>query len=223
MHPITIPMGLLMRAAAAGSGELTAAYLQNTFDGANSTTYTFTAENLGPASSDRYIVVAIGGRSVAVQTIASVSIGGVTATEIVQSDAWQNSASNATGLYYALVPSGTSGDVVVTWTGAMVRCGIGLWSITGGSLAVSDSAAGTPGGVSADVDIVNPDGGFVICSAMTGVSGTYAWTNADERFDQAVETGTHSGADTDAEGALNVIATVGTATCVLVAVAVTIA
>src|SRR3990167_11105596 len=93
------------------------AFLQVNGSATDLTTYTFSAENLGVAASDRFIVVTITGRSSdgGARTIDTVTIGGVTATINIQI---ANSGS-FNGIATAAVPTGTTGDIVITWSGTM--------------------------------------------------------------------------------------------------------
>jgi len=111
------------------SGPETAATAVKTDD---ATSYTFSAVSFGAAASNRSIVVGIGGgrSSSGARNISSVTIGGVTATIAAEQDSPAASGSNVAGIAFAEVPTGTSGDIVVTWNATMSRCGIGVWSAT---------------------------------------------------------------------------------------------
>ncbi len=149
------------------------------FEGAtaNESEYTFSSMDFGAAAADRQIVAFVSARSASgSETISSVTIGGVTATEIEQ----QTSGNNKSGLYIANVPTGTSGDVVVTYSATQLRSACALYRLTGLSSATPhDSVSGS----SETVDVDAPANGVIICGAggtslltsddMTGVSPSH--------------------------------------------------
>lgn len=106
-------------------------FLQTTEDTDNLTTYTFSSVNFGAADAGRYIVAAAAGRTGSSGvTVSSITIGGVSATIVVQ-DNNNSGGDNVVALAAAAVPSGTSGDVVVTFSTGMVRALVGLYRVTG--------------------------------------------------------------------------------------------
>ena len=96
---------------------------------ANSTAYTFSSCDLGTAASNRSIVVGVGGgqSSSGNRTVSSVTINGVTATKATEQLSFSG---DNTSIFFAAVPSGSTGDIVVTFSSSMVRAGIGVWSVT---------------------------------------------------------------------------------------------
>lgn len=152
------------------------------------TVYTFSGRSLGTASSNRYIIVTIGGAT-GNRTISSVTIAGVTATEIGQATGQDvgSSAYSTSGIYIAAVPTGTTGDVVVTFSSIETGCGIGVYAVTNLKSATPvtvvtqapttkiDSVGGT---------LTTKPGGFVIATVATkdnGVTG-WSWTNATQNY-----------------------------------------
>ncbi len=98
---------------------------------ADATAYTFSSADLGSAASNRSIVVGVGaGRSSATpaRIVNSMTINGVTATFAARQTTLNDNA--GAEFWSAPVPTGTSGDIVVTFNAAMVRAGIGVWSVT---------------------------------------------------------------------------------------------
>lgn len=175
------------------------AFLTTDTSSANSTTYTFSSLTFGTAAADRYIVACFttrGGGSNA--DIDSVTIGGVTATEVINATALQATVWNGTAIFIAAVPSGTSGDVVVTYNVSTLRCGCSLYRLTGlGSATAHDTASDTTfsGGELTDtIDV--PAGGIVIAASGqdSGTTPGYTWTGVTEEYDEAVEANfDHSG------------------------------
>lgn len=91
----------------------------------NNTAYTFTAQNIGTASSDRIVVVGTtsNGNSLG---ISGITLGGSAMTKIAEGS---NSNHFAT-LYYLAYPTGATADIVVTWGDGKLRCGIVVYTIT---------------------------------------------------------------------------------------------
>tara|TARA_R110000765_G_C18807884_1_gene594340 strand:+ start:165 stop:824 length:660 start_codon:yes stop_codon:yes gene_type:complete len=173
LYPLIMPVAISLP---------TVALTANAFDTANATVYTFSGKAFGDAAADRLMVVGIGAANNS-NAISSVTIGGVSATETVTSISV--AAENRLGMYQAIVPSGTTGDVVVTFAGAKVRCHIGVWRVTGVTAAASatdsDSAA-DPVATSLNV----PANG--ICIGFCGIqvaSSSWTWAaSLTEVFDQ---------------------------------------
>lgn len=161
-------------------------FLQAAADTTDTNAYTFAAQNLGTATSDRYIIVsAIARKAGASTTLSSVTIGGVSATIIVQNT---NTITNTdvAALVIAAVPSGATGDIVVTWGATMVRCAIGVWRVTElASPTASDSDSSLANDPTVNLD--SPVNGFIIGAGITAASTSATWTNLTEVFDAAVE------------------------------------
>lgn len=172
------------------------AFLSSAVDASDGTTYTFASRALGAADSTRRIIVGVYAKNTSGdgKQVSSLTVGGVSATRVVGQTA--GLGENRSEIWIADVPTGTTGNIVVTWSHTLTRCGIGIWRMVGG---VSAPVAYWTGGN--DVDNTNilvsipPNGTLVAVSGLNaGTSAT--WTNATERFDEAVEsTVVHSGAD----------------------------
>lgn len=175
---------------------------------ADTNVYTFSAQNLGAAASNRYIVVAIGARkSVAANTtISSVTIGGESATYIIERAAAASSASNHSAIYAASVPSGTTGDVVITFADTMLRCGIALYRETDISLTAHDTDVGV-GTTAMAIDV--DTNGIVIGCGFSAANTTASWSGMDSDAYINIESnvtfsyGTHVGTTPESARALN--------------------
>lgn len=156
-------------------------FLQAVGTDATQTTYTFAAQNLGAAAADRHIIVGVNARLLAATagSIASVTVGGVAATSVVQhSNDSGSSNRNTSALFIAAVPTGTTGDVVVTVSREALRCGIALYRATDiNTTAVSTgSGAGSPSGT-----FTSPDGTFAVALSSVASGGTtWTWTGLTE-------------------------------------------
>ena len=83
--------------------------------------YTFTSQSFGAADASRIIVVGVGSEyipSPAFGGTASVTIGGVTATEIASTQQVDSASGSQGSMWYAAVPTGTTGSVAITLDGA---------------------------------------------------------------------------------------------------------
>lgn len=162
----------------------TFAYAQSASSTSDLTTYTFSSQNLGAAASDRYVIVGIHSRDSGAHAFTGVTVQGITATYVVQAS---NNASGGslTGLYIVAVPTGTTGDVVVTLDNAAVGCGISLWRATGlASATPVDSDSSTASNPTATI---NTEDGFAIGVANDVGLDTFSWTNLTEDYDAQIE------------------------------------
>jgi hypothetical protein len=164
-------------------------------DGASLSSYSFTGKAIGTASDDRLVVVGFGGGPT--ETLLSASIGGVGAT-VIESEITQTFKAY---LVAAFVPTGTTADIDLVWTGALNRIGIAWWTITGlDNLTPIDTGKSVAGPPSDSINTID-DGAAVAYSVAATGSVTHVWTGVTERFDQTVESTTrHSGGDAATNG-----------------------
>ena len=167
-------------------------------DIANLTTYTFSAQAIGAAAADRRVIVAVHAHGNTGITISSATIGGVAADISIQN----RDASSVSGILIALVPTGTTADVVVTFNAGKARAAIGVWSCTGLTSNTANSTA-TSLADPTTATLTTTNGGFCIAAVTNNDQfSTLTWTNVTERYDAAVEAAmTASGADADTIGA----------------------
>lgn len=160
------------------------AYVGGATDNTSRTTYTFTNVALGAADANRRIIVGISaGNGSATDVnldIASVTVAGITATANTRT----RSSGSTTGTYTALVPSGTTGTVVVTFSAAHTRASIATWRVIG--LASNASAANNTeySGPAAGSFASVPAGSIIVGSShsRSGNAGSDAisWTGLTE-------------------------------------------
>ena len=223
---------MLLAGAGGGAPTISAAFLQTAILGTDTTTYTFTAQNLGTAAADRTIIVVGHARvgSVPGVTVSSVTVGGVSAT-IDVSKVQATANSTVAFIARAAVPSGTTGDVVVTLSSGALRAAIALYRVTGGSVSVKSSdSAGVGSGSNPTLTtgtLTTAPGGILIqgvsvansaASALSAVSWTedYLLTVIESVFSGAAGVGA---ATTGADVTPSVSITGGDSECALVAVA----
>lgn len=162
----------------------------------SASTYTFTAQSIGaaPAAGERrFICVVAGtGRAGTAATL-TMTIGGVTATKIIEGRA--TGTNWATSTYFFLeVPTGTTANIVLTLSGNTGdRAGIVVYRIitTGDDLVVYNTAV-VSSGTNATLSVSVESGGFVIAGGyINGYSTGYTWSGATENSDFTIEGGEH--------------------------------
>ncbi|MBL8713246.1 MAG: hypothetical protein JNM12_10120 [Alphaproteobacteria bacterium] len=145
-------------------------------------TYSFASVGIGTAAADRLVIAAV--RIQGGAEIDTVTIGGVTATlAAIDFD---------TGIYYALVPTGTTATItVLVKTATSTSCSVGVYTLTGYINAVPYDAGNISNAASHTVLSstwnVPLDGVLVGVSGRTG-TGTVTWSGASEDYDTVVET-----------------------------------
>jgi len=180
----------------------TITFLQLTKSGTNLTTYTYSSVNFGSASADRKIICAVNGQADdgGARTISSLTIGGVTATINVQI----SNSGSMQGICIASVPTGTSGDVVLTFSGGMGNADIALYSTTGvGSTTATDTGTSTAEVGTYALDVVAEGVALALSRNQDGIY-TATWAGLTERYDEA------DGNTNDMSGASDAFATTQT-------------
>ena len=190
---------------------MTLTFLAGTSDGATASTYTFTSQSLGAVASDRHIILVASGRKTGAAVTISATIGGVAANQVaIASDERSGGAFwTGTALFILEVPTGTSSDIVITFGGACVRCGIATYRADNLQSA-TPTATATDTGISPSVSITSPDNGFVVAGAFLQAGGT-TWGGVSQDYSETVEgSNTHTAASSTASGSLS-ITTISTA------------
>lgn len=174
-------------------GTLAFDYVTGATNSANQNSYTFSAQSLGTADSARIVIVGVASRQgTAGITISSLTVAGVSASQLVSNVGTPDSS--ITAIWAAAVPTGTTGDVVVTFSsGTQVSCHIGIWRMLRSSSTAFDTGGGIGNNPSDTINI--PAGGAACAVAYSaGASPTTTWTGLTERFDNVVDTQTGTGA-----------------------------
>lgn len=190
-------------------GAVTSEFRTSAFDLTDLTTYTFAAQSIGTASATRRVVVGVGWASAAATTVSSLTIGGITAT--ADGDSGAATGNRRAMIFSAIVPTGTTADVVVTLSGTGARLGIGVWRLSGGGPTGATSASVNAGSGTLTVTTVADD--IVFAYGFSGNSSatpaTATWTGASERFDdglnEASNSNSSSGSDATASGSSTAI------------------
>lgn len=158
----------------------------------NTTTYTFSSCDLGVASADRRVIVGAHMYGSTSRSLSSATINGVSATELTTDTALTGNCV----LIIAAVPTGTTGDIVLTWSGSCAGSAVTVWYATGltSDTPVAAAQAFSATSVSSG-SLATVDGGFLVAAATIryndGTLRTHSWTNANEQVDVELEnTGT---------------------------------
>jgi hypothetical protein len=180
---------ILFPTLAAGGTNPTMSFTANAADSSNTDVYTFSAMSLGAAAANRKIIVAAYGSGGTDRTVSNVTIGGVSDTEIATTIS--SSGAIRTYLGIADVPTGTTGDVVVTFSGSYSRAGAAVWRVVD-----LDSSTAHQTGTDADdangdlaVSLDVPAGGFAIAAACFNDTGAIACGGLTEQFEMELEGG----------------------------------
>lgn len=155
---------------------------------------TFTGISFGTADTNRIIAVPVCWRANADgDTITGMTIGGVSATQA--SGAYVSATGGAwiSDIWYAAVPTGTSGNVVVTFSATTSRTGIATYRIiTGTSTPTSVQNTSGNGTVISKAITINSGGkGLAFFSDRIGSGTNIVWTNATSDYN-ALTVGTFS-------------------------------
>ena len=165
--------------------------------GLDQTTYTFSNQSLGAAAPDRRVVVAIGSSANASRSISTVTVAGISASAVVTSI---NTAFGAdlSALWIADVATGTTGNVVITFSAAMQRCAMATYRLVGARSGTAHQTASdiTPvsNQLSSVIDI--PERGAAIGAAWGRGTGANSatWAGLTENVENAPEGNSFSAA-----------------------------
>lgn len=160
-------------------------FLSSATSATDATAYTYSAMSFGAAFAGRVLVACLGARRNSAASISSVTIGGVTATNVITANNTGGGADIA-AIYAAVVPTGTSGDVVVTYSGTMLRAACTLYSLRYvGGITAADTGSDTTltGSTVSDTLNVPATSAVIACVGWSGTPYTNTWTAPAEDFD----------------------------------------
>lgn len=175
-------------------------FQESAFNGTGGTSVTFSAQGIGTAAANRYVIVAFTSDCNCVYADNAISIGGITATIVATSSSL---AAGRLGIAIANVPTGTTADIVITATAD--DWGIGVYTDTNVSTTVfdkgSDAKSGTNQSLTATLN--TPASGFAIGVTynQNDDPATYAWTNLTERYDEDTRSNAHQSGASGSPGA----------------------
>lgn len=190
---------------------------QATTQQTSSTNYTFSSQAIGQATASRYVIVAAHLYSNSARTISSLTVGGISATQVITQSVTNFFAYRAS-IYIVAVPTGTTADIVVNTSGVCELMTISVWAaydLNSATAVDSDSATSTGSTTFSIPSMSTSADGFAVASCVYNRNGTgsaFAWTNATERSDTVLNIGGvytgASGADASTTGSGLAISTV---------------
>lgn len=149
--------------------------------------YSFSGVSIGSPSADRYVFVAIASRTTNSGSDPTVTIGGVIATKLIGAY-HPTTTTTTTHIYAALVPTGSTATVVVTFGASMLRCSIAAYRVTnwGGSL-IGSTADADRSAISGDVDLSIGGTSVISVGAAGHLAAVVGYTGLVEDYNITVE------------------------------------
>ena len=146
-------------------------YRGHTVDTSDSTSYTLSGVSIGPADATRVVVISIHGRTLAPT---AVTIGGVTATlDVTAASTW---------VYRAVVPTGTTADIVITSSTTGMGVIVGVWSIVGYTVTVGQAKVSSDANQSHSMT-TTAGGALVAVAYVAATNVTTAFVGVGEDYD----------------------------------------
>ena len=163
-----------------GDSSVSLEYRDNSFrDGLSVSSMTFNSLDIGSASADRYVVCIVHMFAVADFQATSVTIGGVSAQELVGTTG--GDINTYIGIWAAKVPTGTTASITITSSASAPTYGVSTWKATANQLGVTTTGVSTSlaGGVGSFTDTYSSDSLF----GTTGLNDSNpTWTNATKKY-----------------------------------------
>lgn len=156
---------------------ITLTFTETPNSGVGLTEYTFSGASISTAAANRKVVVCVAGGFGTV-TVSALTVGGIAGTLVGR----QAGGAYTVEIWEAAVPTGTTADIVVTWSGAQSFCSCGIYAMYGAAAAYSAVAMSTAAPLSAAVAV--PFGGASIAIGHTADAATATWTELTEDFDE---------------------------------------
>lgn len=162
-------------------------YVTATTSTTDTSTYTFSAVSIGAEASNRKVIVVFALNASPAVSFSSATIGGVSATSIVTAA----SGFSLCGIIIADVPTGTTGDVVITLSGTALRCGIAVYRVvdlnSSTAHATTTDTTASAGVLSATLNV--PANGFAVGVTINGAPAAVTWSaGLTEDSDNTIET-----------------------------------
>mgnify|MGYP003631487479 CR=1 FL=1 len=158
----------------------------------SSSSNTHSSVSLGTADAARIVVICTGFQTsntgAGANSIASITIGGVSATKVVSNKYSDSTNIQENGIWYAAVPTGTTGDIVPTFASTTTNPGnteIGIYKCLRINTTAYDTGTGN-GNPAASTTIDNTANGILI--AVTGAigAGTNIFVGVTENSDDGL-------------------------------------
>jgi hypothetical protein len=150
---------------------------------ADASSYTFSSVDLGWISGRTGVLVAVAARSASSNEITGVTIDGVTATRV----SVDTTGDNQTEIWAAATSTNATGDVVVTFAGTALRCGIAVYRGEGMSDITSPTDTYDGSGVSSFTLDHEGRTAHLVLGFLQNDSGVNRLEPALQRGEQAIE------------------------------------
>lgn len=150
----------------------------STADDGNTTAYTFTAQAIGAADIGRRVFVSATSSASSLNSgISAITIGGIAATIHAATNNTGNTRNGVVAIASAIVPTGTTADVIVTHPLSVLGCHISVYRATGLVSGTPTDTATSDNAGNLLIDI--PVRGFVIACAATVSGGGHTWPSPE--------------------------------------------
>ena len=180
---------------------ITASFTASAVSTTNATTYSFSSQAIGvpdaTSGGTRRVVVGTGMLQdrAGTPTVTSITIGGISAAQIVAA----YNTSGPIAMWSALVPSGTTATIVVTYGGTAspvaTGSGIGVWAVYNSNGVLASGSDTNSNSDAVSVTLNSAANGAIIGYGFDFASSTFTWGELTENFDQTIEASrVHTGA-----------------------------
>lgn len=162
--------------------EVTRTFLARSEVTSTTSSYSFAGLNAGAADPDRFLVACVTWQSTAGGAITGCTIGGVAATQIVQSAL--SGGSRGTAIFIAKVPLGTTATVAFTTSVNGANASVALYSVFGiQSAAAANSASSNAAAPSASIAVANNSVMIAVAAGGSGAPPSASWSGLTEDAD----------------------------------------
>jgi hypothetical protein len=156
------------------------AYESSQSESSTNSTVTYTALNFGTAASNRVLVVIACARAVVGGDISSVTFvtGSISASEVSGTFVNPN-GQGLCSIWYASVPTGTSGNITVVYPGTTIRTAISVYQVlTSTPTPSAGTVTSLTSGTTVNKSITVPSNGVGVVGLYYFGLGTMSFTNA---------------------------------------------
>jgi hypothetical protein len=169
----------LRSASGNASAPTQVSYITNVLQDSGASSYTFTNTNIGGAGL--IVVVIHGERGTGSYSVSSCTIGGVSATIHLNP-----SVETSCAIVSAVITSGSTATISVTFDQTLSRCAIGVYRVTG-YVSTTPVATGTQtvtSGTSLSTTLNTSANGIVIAGVTSSTTNSgFTWTNITENYE----------------------------------------
>jgi hypothetical protein len=168
-----------------GGGEFPLVFKDIQGIGVSAPSNTFTSMALGDADTNRHIIVVVStDRGASDRVVSSVSIGGTSAAKQAEADSGVGAQTNSVSIWSAIVPTGTTADIEVTYTGLVTRSVCAVYAAYRSDTTITTNS--TSSDITEPLSVSSFDAGdYCVAAVISGVSDlsvtpTISWTGITE-------------------------------------------